>query len=267
VCPSLPRTVCTTTPIPDPCTVIDADPVPAWFNRRILLSPAVSADHSCVTLPPRAPAVITTRRDPPGPCPTRHRTDVSDSHTVPSHPVCPVRPRAVCATTPMLDPCTVIDADPAAARFTRRILLSLAVSRDQIWLTLPPRAPTVITTRRVPPDPCPTGHRTDVSDCHCVASHPVCPSLPLSVKATNPILDPCTVIDADPVPAWFTRSILLTDAVSTDQPCVKLPPRDATVITTRRDPAAPCPTRHRTDVSDCHTVPSHPVCPHFPRTV
>jgi hypothetical protein len=51
----------------DPCTVIDADPVPAWFIRRILLSPAVSIDQACVTLPPRPPAVITTRRVSPAP--------------------------------------------------------------------------------------------------------------------------------------------------------------------------------------------------------
>jgi hypothetical protein len=110
----------------DPCTVIDDQPVPAWFNRRILLRSGVSTDHPCVTLPPRPPAVIIIRLDPPAPRPTKHRTDVSDSHTVPSHPVCPALPRKEYATIPKLDPCTVIDADPVPAWFTRRILLSPA---------------------------------------------------------------------------------------------------------------------------------------------
>ena len=75
----------------DPCTVTDDDPVPARFCPRILLSPAMSADHACVTLPSQAPAVITTPRVPRAPCVTRHLTDVSDSQAVASQPVCATR--------------------------------------------------------------------------------------------------------------------------------------------------------------------------------
>ena len=56
-----------------------------------MLSPDKSADHACVTLPPRAPTVITTPRVPRDPCDTTHLTDVSDSHAVASQPVCATR--------------------------------------------------------------------------------------------------------------------------------------------------------------------------------
>jgi hypothetical protein len=187
----------------DPCTVTDADPVPARFCPRILLSPAISADHACVKLPPRAPAVITTRRVPRVPCVTRHLTDVSDSHAVASQPVCAARTLCVWLTHPMLDPCAMIDTDPVPARFCPRILLSCDMSADHACVTLPPRAPAVITTPRVPRAPCVTAHITDVSDSHAVASQPVCETQAITVKLTGPMLDPCTVNDADPVPARF----------------------------------------------------------------
>jgi hypothetical protein len=78
-----------------PCTVSDMDPVPSTLLRRITLSPGKSTDQPWLRLPPRSPVVITARRVPLTPCPTRHRTDVSDSHSVASHPVCPCRVRAV----------------------------------------------------------------------------------------------------------------------------------------------------------------------------
>jgi hypothetical protein len=104
VCPSLPLAVYATTPMPDPCTVIDADPESAWFNRRILLKDTVSADHPWLVVPPRPPTVITTRRVPTAPCPIRHRTDVSDSQLVPSHPVGPWRVLTVRRVRPMPAP-------------------------------------------------------------------------------------------------------------------------------------------------------------------
>ena len=78
-----------TRPMPAPGTVIDADPVPAPFCRRITLNAPTSTDHPCVLLPPRSPTGITTRCVPRAPCVIPHLTDVSDSHPVASHPVCP----------------------------------------------------------------------------------------------------------------------------------------------------------------------------------
>ena len=112
----------------DPCTVTDTDPVPAKFCLRTMLTPPKSTDHPCVTLPPLSPAVITTRRVPRAPCPTRHRTDVSDSHSVPSHPVSPDRTIAVKPTSPMLAPCTVTDADPVPALLYPLVKLTRPVS-------------------------------------------------------------------------------------------------------------------------------------------
>jgi len=163
-------------------------------------------------LPPRSPAATVTRSVPRTPCPTRHRTDVSDSHSVPSHPVCPTRPSAVNATSPRLDPCTVTDADPVPAWFKRRAKLTLLASIEYPSDMLPKRSPAVTVVRRVPPAPCPTRHRTDVSESHSVPSHPVCPIRPSAVKATGPMIDPCTVTDVDPIPARFKRHPSATPA-------------------------------------------------------
>ena len=79
----------------------------------------------------------------------RHRTDVSDSHSVPSHPVCPIRPSAENTTSPNPDPCTVTDADPVPAEFDRRNTLTLPQSNDIAPDVLPPLSPAVTTVRRV----------------------------------------------------------------------------------------------------------------------
>jgi hypothetical protein len=132
-------TVYVTIPMLDPCTVIDAEPVPARFPSRVLLILDVSTDQAFVTLPIRCPTVITDRRVPPAPCPSRHLTDVSDAQSVDSHLVVEYRARPVYVTMPMLAPCTVIDADPVPARFTGRALLNLPKSIDHTWLTLSAR--------------------------------------------------------------------------------------------------------------------------------
>jgi hypothetical protein len=116
--------------MPAPCTVITAEPVAAWFARPITLSPHVSTDHPCVALPLRSPAVTPKRRVERKMCENRHLTDVSDSQSVDSHPVCPSRPLAVYATRPMFEPCTVTEADPVPPWLPRRPALSLGVSVD-----------------------------------------------------------------------------------------------------------------------------------------
>jgi len=160
----------------EPCTVTDIDPVPARFWRRITFSPPRSDEHVCVVLPPRPPTVITTRRVPRAPCAVRHLTEVSDSHSVDSHAVRPSRARLVYVTSPMLEPCNVTELDPVPARFWRRITISPDLSADKARVMLPPLSPAVITIRRVPRDPMPAWHLTEVSDSHSVLSHPVCPS-------------------------------------------------------------------------------------------
>lgn len=139
-----------------PCIVSDMDPVPSMLLRRITLSPGKSTDQPWLRLPPRSPAVTTTRRVPLAPCPIRHRTDVSDSHSVDSTPLRPTRALPVYITVPKPFPNTVIDDAPVPARLPLRISLIPEPSIDHTWLTLPAMLPAVITTRRVPRAPCPT---------------------------------------------------------------------------------------------------------------
>ena len=167
-------------------------------------------------VPPLCPAVIATILVPRAACPIMHLTDVSDSHSVPSHPVCPSLPMLVYATSPRPAPCTVTDAEPVPALFRRWSTLRSEESDVHAWLTLPCLSPAVITTRRVPRPPCPAMHLTDVSDSHSVPSHPVCPGRPSAVSASSPRPAPCTVTDADPVPARLYPRLTLTAPTSTE---------------------------------------------------
>ena len=76
----------------------------------------------------------------------------------------------------------------------------------------------------------------EVSDSHPVASHAVCPTLPLLVNDAMPIPDPCTVTLADPVPARLLCLTTLSDGPSTLHAAVKLPDLSPTVIDTRLVP-------------------------------
>ena len=74
-------------PIPLPATVTLTDPVAAWLAMRSPLACIESADIASVAVPSRSPAVKAAILVPISPYPTAHRTDVSDSHLVPSHAV------------------------------------------------------------------------------------------------------------------------------------------------------------------------------------
>ena len=198
-----------------------------------------------------------------------HRTDVSDSHSVPSHPVCPPRPFTVSAASPSPDPCTVTDADPVPPVLLRVMMLIIPPSIDTAILIDPPRPPAVTTAMVMPlalwP---PIIHRTDVSDSHSVPSHPVCPARPIDVSVVSPSPDPCTVTSAEPVPATLLRDAPLMLPPSIEYPSVMLPPRSPAVTSAAAVPRVPWPpVMHRTDVSDSHSVPSHPVCPARPMAV
>ena len=256
-----------TSPSPDPCTVTDADPVPARFPPPTTLTQPESADHAWLRLPDLSPTVIATRRVPRAPCPPRHLTDVSDSHSVPSHPVCPSRPIAVKTIRPMPPPCTVTDVDPVPPLLYPRVKLSPPPSIEYAADPLPVRTPVVSITRRVLMPPRPAMHLTDVSDAHSVPSQPVYPSRPFAVTTISPMPPPCTVTDVDPVPPLLDRDNTLTLASSTDIPMLPVPVRSPAVIVNRRVPAPPRPTMHLTDVSDSHSVPSQPVSPDIPIAV
>ena len=87
-----------------PCTVIEADPVPARFFLGIVLIPVKSTEYAADMLPLFCIAVITVRRVPREPCPTKHRTDVCDLHSVASHLECPNRTMPENLTVPIDEP-------------------------------------------------------------------------------------------------------------------------------------------------------------------
>ena len=73
---------------------------------------------------------MTTRRDPRVPRAKRQTIEVSDSQSVPSHPVWPMRALPVYAVMPKPDPCTVTDVDPVEPPLPRRIVLMPVTSTD-----------------------------------------------------------------------------------------------------------------------------------------
>jgi hypothetical protein len=110
----------------------------------------VSIEYTAVPLPDRSLAVITISCVPRQHCTALHRTDVSDFHSVPSHPVCPDRTLAVKATAPKPAPCTVTAADPVPALLHPLVTLTLPVSIEYTAVPLISRSPAESTTRRVP---------------------------------------------------------------------------------------------------------------------
>ena len=167
-------------------------------------------------LPDRSPAVITTRRVPQFPSrPIRHRTDVSDSHSVPSHPVVPDRTIDVYPACPRLPPCNVTDPDPVPPRFDFFCPLSVPASNDIPMLPVPNLLSSVATTRRVPFAPLPTRHRTDVSDSHSVPSHPVSPDRTIDVYPARASPAPRTVTDPDPVPPRLLHRAKMSSVIVT----------------------------------------------------
>ena len=210
--PPEPCPVYATSPMLAPCTVTDAEPVPARLPlRRAMLSPAMYLDRPCPqthTPAPRSPAVITTRRVPRAPCPTMHLIDVSDSHSVASHPdlslprPCPYTPPAPCsphAPSPMPSPC------PARLPLRRAMLSPAHVRTDQPSVTLYAR--TSIPCRDAPPVGCPE-LRVCTMTPHQMSPTPTpsprilsVPPEPCPVYATSPMLAPCTVTDVEPVPS------------------------------------------------------------------
>ena len=69
------------------CTVTLDDPVDLPFVRLIMLRAPSSIEYTAVELPNRDPDVTDTRRLPRTPCDSRHRRELSDSHSLDSQPV------------------------------------------------------------------------------------------------------------------------------------------------------------------------------------
>jgi len=94
--------------------------------RNTALRLPMSAEYASNVLPDGSITVMCARHVPPrAPCPSMHRGDVSNSHSLPLHPVCPPRPMAVKTTNPRPAPCTLIDADPVQPLLPRCVILTL----------------------------------------------------------------------------------------------------------------------------------------------
>ena len=129
-------------------------------------------------------------------------------------------------------------------------------------LVLPAPSPVVITKRRLPRIPCPIMHFVLVSDSHSVDSVPVKPWRARTDSIMIPIPVPCNVTMVDPVPPRLICLAPLSRSKSRDQTWVRLAARLPDVIINCCDPPRePRPTRHRTHVSDSHSVASQPVSP------
>ena len=105
----------------------------------------------------------------------------------------------------------------------------------------------------------PTRHTVDVSDPHSVPSHTVAPIRPPSVYCLSPIPPPCTVTLTDPVPPTFDLRTVDSDPTSALVASLTDPDPPPAVTDTLLVPSNPAPARHRADVSDSHSVPSHAV--------
>jgi hypothetical protein len=257
----------------DPSSVTLIDPVAPPLARYNRLTLARSDDSPAVTLPlPDPPSVTSTPRLPTPDCPDRHRTAVSDTHSLLSHPLPPIRPPLVIDADPIPLPTTVKLAAPLLATFTRTLPESETTSTHIPSVTLPVRTPAVTDKLRLLACPPELRHDTAVSDTHDESSHPLPPIRPACiVRDTTPYPAPSTVRLTDPLDPTFDRSTTLAIPTSADAPSVTDPVTTPPVNTTRNVPDDPELVRHRTDDSDCHDVSSHPVHPcltplHAPNT-
>ena len=162
-------------PSPQPPIVTLVDPVAAQFALAVVLTQATSCEKLRDALPPCTPIVNRAARLLPTPASIWHRSDVSESHDVLSHPLRPSLADAVQATEPSLDPSTVKLLEPVAATLLRQVMLAVATSLEKPAERLDSLPPTLTATRRVAVPAAPSRHRSEVSDPHLDPSHAVTP--------------------------------------------------------------------------------------------
>jgi hypothetical protein len=103
-----------------------ADPVPALFVGLAVLSKVACTEKPLVTLVDPTPTLAVTRLLVPGPPPTLHRSDESDSQLDLSQLVPPCCRAKLCA--PIFAPLIVMLVDPVAALLTCPVTLNDAKS-------------------------------------------------------------------------------------------------------------------------------------------
>ncbi len=96
--------------------VMLAEPEAAAFSDLVALMVVGFNDHSSVDVANFVPADTDTRRLPPNPVPVRHRTCVSDTHSVLPQ-VVKLRAIRLKSSDPKFEPRSVMLTDPVAWRF------------------------------------------------------------------------------------------------------------------------------------------------------
>lgn len=130
-----------------------------------------AADSTPDTLPVRSPAVTVVCRLPLSDDQPRHRTELSDAHSVASHPVPPCRCPALRSASPNIPPCNVTRAEPVAAPFPLALPLAMLPSKEWVAVMLPALPPTVSLALKLSLTPAATRDIVVVSDAHAVRSH------------------------------------------------------------------------------------------------
>jgi hypothetical protein len=129
------------------------------------------------------------------------RTDVSDSHVLRSHELCPVRPQAEYAVDPRLSPYAVTRAEPVDPVFDIVAVLTSGGPTDKNQVALPTARPTVCDSLALLMTAATARHVAEVSPAQSVDSLDVEPSLARALKISNPSPEPYTVTLDDPVEA------------------------------------------------------------------
>ena len=173
--PARTRALLAASPTLAPYSVTATDPLAALFRTDIRLITSESALYPDVKLPARPPIVTEPSRVRITPCPDWHRTELSDSHVVPSHALLPNAIAGEYPPSPMPPPCTVTLMDPVASRLARPMLLARIASEECAWLRLPTRELAVATVRRLVVTPLAARQARHVSDPQVDRSHTDCP--------------------------------------------------------------------------------------------
>ena len=217
------------------------------------------------------PAVTAARKVPWAPRPERQRNDVSDSHSVPSHPVCDSLVIDVITNDPKFAPCKVKLVFPVPGRFACLDVLIIGLSAVNRFVTVA-MSPMVRETLELAVTAVEAWHCSAESDCHRVISHVVTDKRAMPEYLITPKFCPTSVSVSDPVVGLFpvtfsagsrANATMLARSVVTAS--VKVPIRGPAVKVTRCcDILSDRPTLHMMIVSDAHSVDSNAVNPRRP---
>jgi hypothetical protein len=132
--------------------------------------------------------------------------DVSEYHTLDSHPVDPCRTPLLTLHSPSPAPSTVTLLCFVDMRFRTDAADTTAPWYDTVSLQNPVVLPNVSVIRTLPPVPTALLHDNDVSDTNALASHPVNPTRALGLAPSVQKLSPITLIIVADEPQMFALS-------------------------------------------------------------